>query len=65
MERFNDLNRWLDSIPVADSSVSRMRTLAFAPAQESLDEVGGEPLAGSGFENEQPETEFAPAGEEN
>ena len=65
MERFNDLNRWLDSIPVADSSVSRMRTLAFAPAQESLDEVGGEPLARSGFENEQPETEFAPAGEEN
>jgi hypothetical protein len=65
MQRFHDLNRWLDSIPVADSSVSRMRTLAFAPAQESLHEVGGEPLAGSGFENEQPETEFAPAGEEN
>lgn len=65
MQRFIDLNRRLDSIPVADSTVSRMRTLAFAPAQESLDEVGGEPLAGSGFENEQPETEFAPAGEEN
>ena len=28
MQRFNDLNRRLDSIPVADSSVSRMGTLA-------------------------------------
>ena len=65
MQRFNDLNRRLDSIPVADSSVSRMRTLAFAPAQESLDEVGGEPLAGSGFENEEPESEFAPARKES
>jgi hypothetical protein len=65
MQRFHDLNRRLDSIPVADSSVSRMRTLAFAPAQESLDEVGGEPLAGSGFENEEPESEFAPAGKES
>jgi hypothetical protein len=65
MQRFDDLNRWSEDIPVADSSVSRMRTLAFAPAQESLDEVGGEPLAGTGFENEEPESEFAPREEEN
>ena len=40
MQRFNDLNRWSEGIPVADSSVSRMRMLAFVLAQESLDEVG-------------------------
>jgi len=31
-----------------------------ASGQGSLDDIGGEPLVGSGFENEEPETEFAP-----
>jgi len=31
-----------------------------ASGQRSLDDIGGEPLVGSGFENEEPETEFAP-----
>ncbi len=34
-------------------------------AESQLESVGGEPLAGSGFEDEQPETGFAPnVGEE-
>jgi len=65
MQRFNDLNRVVRGRSVADSSVSRMKTLAFAPAQESLDEVGGEPLNGSAFENEEPESEFAAREEKN
>ena len=65
MQRFNDLNRRSDSSPVANSNVGRRRALAFAPAQESLDDVGGGPLAGSEFENEQPESEFVPAGEQS
>jgi hypothetical protein len=36
-----------------------------ASGQRPLDDIGGEPLAGSGFENEEPESEFAPAGEES
>jgi len=40
-------------------------TFFSASGQQSLDDVGGELLAGSGFENEQPESEFAPAGEES
>ena len=35
-----------------------------ASGHRPLDDIGGEPLAGSGFENEEPESEFAPAGEE-
>ena len=65
MHRFNDLSRRSDNRPVADSSVGRTRTVAFAPAQESLDDVGRELLAGSGFENEQPESEFAGRVEES
>jgi hypothetical protein len=65
MQSFDDQNRWSEGIPMADSSASPMRTLAFAPAQESLDEVGAEPLAGSGFENEERASEFAAREEEN
>ena len=65
MHRVNDLNPRPDRTPVAASNVGRRRALSFSPAQKSLDDIGGEPLAGSGFENEQPESEFAPAGEEN
>ena len=36
-----------------------------ASGQQSLDAIGGEPLTGSGFENEEPEFEFAAHGEES
>jgi hypothetical protein len=65
MQRVNDLNPRPDRSPMADSNVGRRRTSSFSPAQNSLDDIGGEPLAGSGFENEEPESEFAPAGEES
>lgn len=56
MQRFDGLNRRPGANLVADSSLS---------SQQSLDDIGGEPLAGSGFENEEPESEFASAGEES
>ena len=65
MQRLNDLNRRPDNRPVADSSVGGKVTFFSASCQQSLDDIGGEPLAGSGFENEEPESEFAPAGEES
>jgi hypothetical protein len=40
-------------------------TFFSAAGRQSLDDIGGEPLAGSGFENEQPEFEFALVGEES
>ena len=64
MQRFDDFNRRPGNSPVADSSVGDKVTLFSASSQQSLDDVGGEPRAGSGFENEEPESEFAPAGEE-
>ena len=33
-------------------------------AQQLLDFIGGEPLSGSGFENEEPETDFGSGEEE-
>ena len=51
--------------PVADSSLGGKVTFFSASGQQSLDDIGGEPLAGSGFENEEPESEFASTGEEN
>jgi hypothetical protein len=54
MQTFDGLNRWPGDSLVADSSASR---------QLSLDDIGGELLARSGFENEEPESEFASVGE--
>jgi hypothetical protein len=65
MQRFDDLKQQPDRSPVAGWSV-RGNTASFSTSgQKSLDDVGGEPLAGSGFENEEPESEFALAGEES
>ena len=61
MQRFDDLNRRLRNGSGAGGDVAFFS----ASSERSLDDIGGEPLAGSGFENEQPESEFAPAGEEN
>ncbi len=55
MQRFDGLNRRLGDSLVANSSAS---------SQLPPDDIGGESLAGSGFENEEPESEFASAGEE-
>jgi hypothetical protein len=65
MARFSDLNRRPDSSLVANSRADRKMASFNAFDQQSLDAIGGEPLAGSGFENEEPESEFAPAGEES
>ena len=65
MEKFNDLKRRPSSSPVANSSADGKTASFNVSGQRSLDNVGGEPLAGSGFENEEPESEFAPAGEES
>jgi hypothetical protein len=61
MQRLDDLNRRLRNGSGAGGEV----TFFSGSSQRSLDDIGGEPLAGSGFENEQPESEFAPALEEN
>ena len=61
MQKFNDLK----SSPVANSSADEKVASFNASGQRSLDDIGGEPLAGSGFENEEPESEFAAAGKES
>jgi hypothetical protein len=48
-----------------DTNAGLKTALSSSPAHESLDDIGGEPLEGSRFENEQPESDFAPDGEEN
>jgi hypothetical protein len=65
MARFNDSNRRPGNSPVAGSSVGVKVIFFSASGQRSLDDIGGEPLAGSGFEDEEPESEFAGHGEES
>ena len=65
MQRFDDLNGRPGNSLEAASSVGDKVTFLSASARQSMDDIGGEPLAGSGFENEEPESEFAPAGEES
>ena len=65
MRSFDDLKRRPNSSPVANSAADGRMASFNAPGQQSLDAIGGEPLAGSGFENEEPESEFAPAREES
>jgi hypothetical protein len=65
MQKFNDIKRRPNSSPVANSSADGKMASFNASGQRPLDDIGGEPLAGSGFENEEPESEFAPAGEES
>ncbi len=64
MQKFNDLTRRPNGSPVANSSADGKMASFNSSGQRSLDDIGGEPLAGSGFENEEPESEFVPAGEE-
>jgi len=65
MQKFNDLTRRPNSSPVANSRADGKMASFNASGQRSLDDIGGEPLVGSGFENEESESEFAPAGEES
>ena len=65
MQKSNDLTRRPNSSQVVNSSGQGKVASSNASGQRSLDDIGGEPLAGSGFENEEPESEFAPAGEES
>jgi hypothetical protein len=61
MQRVDDLNRRLRN---GSGAGGELRFFS-ASSQRSLDDIGGEPLAGSGFEDEEPESEFAPSGEES
>ena len=61
MQRLDDLNRRLGNGLGAGGGM----TFFSASSQLSLEDIGGEPLAESGFENEKPDSEFAPAGEES
>ena len=65
MQRFDDLNRRPSNSLQTSSSAGDKMTFFSAAGRQSLDDIGGEPLAGSGFENEQPEFEFALVGEES
>ena len=65
MQKFNDLKRRPNSSPVPNSSADEKAASFNASDQRSLDDIGGEPLAGSGFENEEHDFDFAPAGEES
>lgn len=65
MQRFDNLRRRPNSSPVANSTADGKMASFNAPSQRSLDDIGGEPVGGSGFENEEPESEFVPAGEES
>ena len=64
MPKLNDFTGRPNSSPVANSSAQGKVASFNASGQRSLDDIGGEALAGSGFENEESESEFAPAGEE-
>ncbi len=64
-QRYDDLDRQPDTGLEAGSSGASKDTSVHVPAQQSLDDIGGEPLAGSGFENEQVEPESTSAGKEN
>jgi hypothetical protein len=64
MQKSNDFTRRPNSSQVANSSGQGGVASFNASGQRSLDDIGGEPLAGSGSENEEPESDVAPAGEE-
>ena len=61
MQRFDDLNRRTGN----GSGAGGETTVFIDLSKRSLDDIGGEPLAESGFENEQPEVEFDPGEEES
>ena len=64
MQRFDDLNGQLGNSPMAGSSVGDKVTFFSASGQQSVDDIGGELLAGSGFEREEADSDFAGREEE-
>jgi hypothetical protein len=65
MEQLVNLNRRLGNSSKGNSLKNGKQTLNSTSQKQRLDEIGGEPLVGSGFESEDPETEFEPTGEES
>jgi hypothetical protein len=65
MQKFNELKRRPDRSPMTNSNAGGKMASFSVSGQQSLDDIGGEPLAGSGFENQEPECGFAPAGQES
>jgi hypothetical protein len=61
MQKF-DLNR---RGPEIGSNSAKQLRFSDAASQQLLEEIGGGPLTGSGFEDEEPESDFAPAGQES
>jgi hypothetical protein len=62
MRKLDNLNGRVGSWS-AGSSIRNAKPKFSAFHQQLLEEVGGELLVGSGFENEEPEADFAQAGE--
>lgn len=65
MQQFEDMNRRFGNGFKSNSIENGRSTLTGLSHQQWLEEIGGEPLVGSGFENEEPETGFSHAGEES
>ena len=65
MQQLGNLNGRLGSSSKGNSLKNGKQTPNSAAQQQRLDEIGGEPLGGSGFESEDPESEFEPTGEES
>jgi hypothetical protein len=65
MQQLDNLNRPLGSTAKGNSFKNGKRTFNSASQQQRLDEISGEPLVGSGFESEVPESKFERAGEES
>jgi hypothetical protein len=59
------MNRQIGNSSKGPSISNGGPTLTGARYYQALSEIGGEPLSGSGFENEEPENGFTQAGEES
>ena len=65
MKQFEEKNRRFRNSSISNSIESGRPKLTHLSYQQLLDEIGGEPLVGSGFESEEPEDGSYQAGEEN
>jgi hypothetical protein len=65
MQQLDDLNRRFGTGSKVSSIKNGKPTVSKPAHQKWLDEIGGEPLVGSGFESEEPENCFSQAGEES
>jgi hypothetical protein len=63
MQQFEDTNRRFGHGLKGNSIENGRSTLTGLSRQQWLDEIGGEPLVGSGFESEEPESGFSHASE--